>query len=103
MGDRLGRPQGAVSFFVSGMTWPNAPHNRRNTVITQGASGSLICYEALSPQLKQAALPQWGALAGQAGEEPLSFPGFELHLRVTLHFWIPFGDHPLKLERYRED
>ena len=22
---------------------------------------------------------------------------------ATIDFWIPFGDHPLKLERYRED
>ena len=25
------------------------------------------------------------------------------HLCVNTLLWIPFGDHPLKLERYRED
>jgi hypothetical protein len=24
-------------------------------------------------------------------------------LYVNRHIWIPFGDHPIKLERYRED
>ena len=29
---------------------------------------------------------------------------FGFGLELLLHvFWIPFGDHPLKLERYRED
>jgi hypothetical protein len=27
----------------------------------------------------------------------------EARFSVFLFIWIPFGDHPLKLERYRED
>ena len=30
--------------------------------------------------------------------------GFEVFIRAFgFGVWIPFGDHPLKLERYRED
>ena len=54
---------------------------------------ALLCFGAGSPLsmlLWFAApclyLPQWGALAGQAEEEPLSFSGSELDLRVSLFF-----------------
>ena len=37
-------------------------------------------------------------VCASCGRLPLDVP-----LRAAFSCWIPFGDHPLKLERYRED
>ena len=45
-----------------------------------------------------------GLAGGCGGGGPSYYMYMYIYIYICIHvYWIPFGDHPLKLERYRED
>ena len=49
-------------------------------------------------------MDQGGGRGGDPRRRRLRPSGYVVIASIIDHeYWIPFGDHPLKLERYRED